>query len=221
MRANYIHPQRPITIDDTSDASIGYFGDSFCADSVNQSSLCNILAKKLRCGVITHWGVGGTSVWYMMLRFMDMHRKKTLPRNIIIVYTEHSRIYHPEKILPINHASETSHTELERSCDLYLKNLDFDNLNRFRYTACVQWFDQNILRELTKDHNILQAFGFDAMGIKLTSGHVLDYTFQPLHQKNLEAGMEEDQLINHLTAEQNIMIAEDIYRKFSSVSDKN
>ena len=209
VRQLKIYPQQPVVVDkQNSHRTIGYFGDSFCANSTSQSSWCNVLAEKLNCGTITHWGVGGSSVWHMLLDFHRLSRENKLPEHIVIVYTEQDRIYHPNRLLPIGKAQEESETELEMAADSYLKHLNFTEKNAFQYQSSVQWFDQNTLANLSS-HKITQAFSFKIPNFSLTSGKILDYTLMPLYAKNMDDGIADSELCNHMTSKQNLELAEE------------
>ena len=208
MRQLKIYPQQPVIVDkQNADRTIGYFGDSFCSNSTSQSSWCNILAEKLNCGTITHWGVGGSSVWHMLLEFHKLAQEKKLPEHIVIFYTEQDRIYHPEVLLPIGKAHEESQTDIEIASDSYLKHLDFAEKNAFQYKSSIQWFDQNTLAELTS-HKIVQAFSFNIPNFSLTNGKILDYPLMPLYRKNIDNGVTDSELCNHMTPKQNLDLAE-------------
>ena len=208
VREYSIYPQRPIVVDQERTKTIGYFGDSFCANSISDKSWCNILAKKLGCGTITHWGVGGTSLWTMLLTFQKLLDQNKLPFYIVIFYTHPDRIYHPNKLLPLWATEEKSETELEKATDLYIKHLDFKEKNAFQYMSAIQWFDQNILSKLESKHKIVQAFSFENPGFDLASGKILAEPMMPTYLKNKENGCKDEDLYNHLTPEQNIKMAD-------------
>ena len=211
MKEHKIYPQRPVTVDQkNSGKTIGFFGDSFCANSISEYSWCNLLAKKLNCGTVTHWGVGGTSVWFMLLKFHKLLKENKLPDYIVIFYTHPDRVYHPDKLLPLWALHEQSETELEKATDLYVKHLDFSDKNAFQYNSSIQWFDQNTLKNLDPKHKIIQAFSFEKPDFELTHGKILDYPIMPIYLKNKEEGYKDQDLYNHLTPEQN----EDLANKF-------
>jgi len=212
VRQQYIHPQRRVVIDQHKTGTIGYFGDSFCADSINQGSYCNLLAKRLAVGTITHWGVGGTSIWYMFDRFMELHNENQLPDNIVIVYTDPDRLYHPDVLLPAWALDEESENDLEKACDLYMKHLDFPNMNFFKYKAGIEWFDQNIISKIVNRHNVVQLFAFQTYGVEIKNSPVLDYTLMPMYSENMANKVASEDLFNHLTKEQNLRVAEDLER---------
>ena len=197
--------------------TIGFFGDSFCANSTSKFSWCRRLAEKLDCGTITHWGVGGTSVWYMLLKFNKLLESNQLPKYIVILYTEQDRIYHPDVLLPAGSAAEKSETELELAADMYRKHLDFKHKNELQYRSSVQWFDQNILKELETDHKIIQAFSFEKPAWQLSSGKVMREQFFPKYIENMNKGIADSNLINHMTAEQNEEIAESFNKLFKTL----
>ena len=197
--------------------TIGFFGDSFCANSTSEYSWCRRLADKLDCGTITHWGVGGTSVWYMLLKFHKLLELNKLPKYIVLLYTEQDRIYHPDVLLPAGSAAEKSETELEMAADMYRKHLDFEDKNEFQYRSSVQWFDQNTLKALEKDHKIIQAFSFDKPEWHLSSGKIVNEPFCPSYRENKYKGIPNTNLINHMTPEQNEDIAESFSRLLKTI----
>ena len=208
MRQLKIYPQQPVVVNQqNSHRSIGFVGDSFCSNSTSQSSWCNILADKLNCGTITHWGVGGSSVWHMLLDFHRLAEQEKLPEHIVIFYTEQDRIYHPDLLLPIGKAHEESQTDLEVATDSYLKHLNFTEKNAFQYQTSIQWFDQNTLAKLSA-HKITQAFSFEIPNFSLTSGKILDYPLMPLYRENIDNGIADSELCNHMTPKQNSDLAQ-------------
>ena len=211
MRQQKIHPQWPRIIDkQKQENTIGFFGDSFCANSTSEHSWCIKLANRLDCGKITHWGVGGTSVFYMLLNFQKLVAKKTLPKHIVILYTEPDRIYHPDVLLPVWASDEKSVTELEIASDLYRKHLDFKDLNQFQYQSSVQWFDQNILSKLQNEHKIIQIFSFEKPNFELHSGKIFSQALYPNYFENMRQGIPDKNLFNHMTPDQNENLAESL-----------
>lgn len=214
MRQQKIHPQWPKIIDkQKQEHTIGFFGDSFCADSISEHSWCIKLAEKLDCGTITHWGVGGTSVWYMLLQFHKLLSENKLPKYIVVLYTHHDRIYHPDVLLPAWAAGDKSETQLELATDMYLKYLDFKDKNEFQFNSSVQWFDQNTLKQLQSQHKILQVFSFEKPLFKLNSGKIFSQPLMPIYLENMRQGIQDKDLINHMTPDQNADLAE----KFSNL----
>jgi hypothetical protein len=213
MKESINYPMFPIVINKQLNKSIGYFGDSFCANSTNEESYCNIVARSLGCGVISHFGVGSSSIWHMFFSFMEMKKQNKLPDNIVIVYTNPDRFYHPEKALPMWALSEKSETPLEHACDMYIKHLHCPELNKFQHKACIEWFDQNVLKPLTSNHNIVQIFAFDKFDIEINSSPLLDYNLMPLYQKCKDDGLKDNVLYNHMSKEQNQKVASDLLDK--------
>ena len=204
MRQHKIYPQWPKIINKhNQENTIGFFGDSFCANSVSEDSWCRKLADNLECGTITHWGVGGTSVWYMLLNFHRLLSENKLPKYIVLLYTDQDRIYHPDVLLPASTAEEKSETELEVATDMYLKHLDFKNKNEFQFKSSVQWFDQNTLKGLQPQHEILQMFSFVKPQWKLYAGKIFDRALYPTYFENMQQGIDDRDLINHMTPNQN------------------
>ena len=48
--------------------TIGFFGDSFCADR-RQGSWCNLFAEKIGCGAPVCYGQEGDSIWSTFIKF--------------------------------------------------------------------------------------------------------------------------------------------------------
>ena len=211
MRQYKIHPQWPKIINKQhKENTIGFFGDSFCANSISKHSWCIRLAEKLDCGTITHWGVGGTSVWYMFLQFHKLLSEKKLPKHIVVLYTDKDRIYHPDVLLPAWAADEKSETSLEVAADMYHKHLDFKEKNEFQFKSSVQWFDQNTLKVLQSKHKILQVFSFEKPNFKLESGKIFTQPLMPLYLENMRRGIKDNDLINHMTVDQNENLSEQL-----------
>ena len=110
-------------------------------------------------------------------------------------------------LLPIGKAHEESETELEMATDSYLKHLNFQEKNAFQYQSSIQWFDQNTLANLTA-HKIIQTFSFNIPNFTLTSGKMLDYPLMPLYRKNIDDGVADAELCNHMNPTQNLELAE-------------
>ena len=153
----------------------------------------------------------------MLLKFNKLLESNQLPKYIVILYTEQDRIYHPDVLLPAGSAAEKSETELELAADMYRKHLDFKHKNELQYRSSVQWFDQNILKELETDHKIIQAFSFEKPAWQLSSGKVMREQFFPKYIENMNKGIADSNLINHMTAEQNEEMAESFNKLFKTL----
>jgi hypothetical protein len=58
-------------------ATIGFFGDSFCAGR-EPESWCVLLAEKLNARIV-HWGEPGRSVWTTFFKFNRLNKANKLP----------------------------------------------------------------------------------------------------------------------------------------------
>ena len=96
---------------------------------------------------------------------------------------------------------------------MYLKYLDFKDKNEFQFHSSVQWFDQNTLKQLQSQHKILQVFSFEKPLFKLNSGKIFSQPLMPIYLENMRQGIQDKDLINHMTPDQNVDLAE----KFSNL----
>ena len=71
----------------TSRNTIGFFGDSFCAESTN-TSWTTLLADKLQADIV-NVGRGGSSIWTAILDFLDTNN---IPDYLIFCWTNPRRL---------------------------------------------------------------------------------------------------------------------------------
>ena len=206
-------------------ASIGYFGDSFCADN-SKHSWCQILARNISHWPV-HWGKEGSSIWHVFLTIEEMILNKTLPDTIFICYTEPYRIYHPELSLTPGSFNET---EVGKAADMYRVYLQNNLKDNVAYRYAVQWFDQHVLKDLESKHKIIQMWSMDPKDImnpqtkiELKTGlcfeqSILDYAYRSV---NAGPGFNfPPEWSNHMTDHNNLTFAKHIYTKVSEYLKK-
>ena len=201
--------------------TIGFFGDSFCADN-HKNSWCNILSEKLGCTII-NFGKPGRSIWTAIFDFLKV-KDQALPSYSVFCWTDPYRLYHKEMMA--SHNCEVTNknkniVEAARQYKLYLADQEKEHLE---YEYILKHFDQNILKVLEKQTKILQTWSikpFELANIEynmsLTAGIFYDislyqfsnYTFLGAeHEKN-------NHLLNHMTDDKNKELAELFFKKLN------
>jgi len=184
--------------------SIGFFGDSFCADT-SPYSWCNLLADKLGCEKPMTYGKKGESIWGTMFRFKNRIKTESIPDISVFCWTEPYRLYHPKLILTANtQPSRYESPKIYEALDDYWKYLHSEEKDELAYSYALQWFDQNELSKTGK--KIIQLWSFrpfetsqkDA-GIKLKTGLFLDHSLYAFSKTSRS----KEKTINHMTVEQN------------------
>jgi len=203
--------------------TIGYFGDSFC-ESPREDSWCVLLAKKLNCD-ITHFGIGGSSIWHTFLEYEKMQSANQLPDYMIFCWTEPYRLYHKE--WPIAKGSvpnPDADPYIYKAADMYYVYLQDYKKEELAYSYALQWFDRHILSPKDGLHSILQTWSMRPYELggrnevfELKTGKFVDESmlqfawgggFKP------EDGFkfaDDGTRCNHFTAEQNKAWAEKMY----------
>ena len=188
--------------------TIGYYGDSFCADS-GVHSWCTLLADRLESTVV-NYGLPGRSIWTAILDFEKI--KSSPPDFSIFCWTDPYRLYHDRLIA--NHLIEVNEqnkevVEAARMYKLYLSNQKKEHIE---YEYVLKYFDKNVLKPLEHKTQIYQCWSFKPFelvnkehNIQLTTGKVDDIS---LYQySNKQSGS-----INHMDEKTNVELANRIYR---------
>ena len=201
--------------------SIGYFGDSFCADN-SKLSWCQILARHISHWPV-HWGQEGSSVWHVFLTIEEMIANGTLPDTIFICYTEPYRIYHKEKSLTPNSGNGD---QLKRAADMYRVYLQNNSKDNLAYRYAIQWFDQHVLKNLESKHKIIQMWSMDPKDImnpqtkiKLHTGLCLENSILDFAYRSVNAGpgfQFPKEWSNHMTEDGNYDFAKHLYQQVNS-----
>jgi hypothetical protein len=144
---------------------IGFFGDSFCSDIQNHHSLENNyqtyidkLSKKYNAE-ITNTGVGGSSVWdLVLLQFQPL----TLPDVCVFVWTDHHRLFHRSyrKINASSIQNKSIDSSLQKPAQEYYKHFYDEEKHKLEYQSLLFYFDKNILSK-HKNTKFIHLWSFD------------------------------------------------------------
>ena len=203
--------------------TIGYFGDSFC-ESQKKDSWCVLLADRLNSKV-THWGIGGASIWHTFMEYEKLLRLDKLPDTLVFCWTEPYRLYHPETPLPKGVVPYPGPDEnLWKAADMYWVYLQNYRKDELAYRYALQWFDQKELPK-AKDKKIIQMWSmkpFELSGepcdLKLQTGMFIDDSMLMFAWggKTPEPGFKFDiDLANHMNVEQNEQWAQKVYDRLT------
>ena len=145
--------------------TIGYFGDSFCAqrqEKIGSWPTYMELIEQALDVTTTHVGVDGSSVVDLVLnQFMPLAHRQQLPDISVFVWTNHSRLFHRTKrgINIRSCADPKGDPILEAAKDYYTHLWDGD-YSLLEYTAIIKHFDRDILRQVQHATQILHLWSF-------------------------------------------------------------
>lgn len=141
---------------------IGFYGDSFCCEESNPHSILkgyttyiSKLKKELNAEVV-HLGVGGSSVWDIVLQQFDVN---DVPDICIFCWTDSSRLYN-KKVRNITYGSikdkkikdltitEMFNRNIMKSAKMYYENLFDSSKHDLEYAALLYYFDQTVLSKI-------------------------------------------------------------------------
>ena len=186
--------------------TINFCGDSFCArDGLDKDRLkyswTSLLANKLNCKIIGG-GRGGAAYEHAIRSFND---KAGIT---IFCWTDSDRIYNKKYI--INGKTANKYKDINsvyKAADYYYNYLHDSSLSKLRYMRELYWFDQTILSKykgtiihMSCFHTVYQFTN----GINIPG---LLYWF-PQSRK----GIDKEEIANHLTIQENIKLANKIYK---------
>tara|TARA_A100001011_G_C14126803_1_gene763682 strand:- start:144 stop:770 length:627 start_codon:yes stop_codon:yes gene_type:complete len=203
--------------------TIGYFGDSFCADK-SKNSWCTILAEKLNCKVV-NTGVVASSIWTAIL---DFNRLKIKPTYSIFCWTDPYRIYNnsffnlEHNIREMGHSDVTVNKKIQDAIETYKIWISDNDKDHVQYEYVLKYFDQKVLKPLQKSTMIYQCWSFKPFelvdqhqDIQLTAGKFDNISlYQIANKKSFldNFNVKKDPVYNHMSAEQNIEFAERVYK---------
>jgi len=134
-----------------TNTTIGFFGDSFCSDISNDHSINNNYSTYLTKvsnhfnATITNTGVGGSSVWDLILIQFKQQLEKGLPDICVFVWTDMQRLF-DRKYRNINfRTSEYTSTPEHDAAKQYFYHLYDDEKHRLEYMSLLYYFDTVIL----------------------------------------------------------------------------
>jgi hypothetical protein len=150
--------------------TIGFFGDSFCADisSVYTETYLQKLARHFS-SEITHVGISGSSVWDTVIKqLLPLIKNNSVPDICVFVWTEHSRLYH-DSIRNINVSTlDDLKDPLKKSVELYYNHLYNDIQSRLAYTSLLYYVDKELCAKLSCKIVHLWGFGFAKTKLTIT-----------------------------------------------------
>ena len=205
--------------------SIGFFGDSFCADR-GPESWCNILSQQLGCGQPVCFGEPGESIWSVFFKFNELISKKRVPDISVFCWTEPYRLYHPKYVLTANtEPMEGVDRKMYEALDQYWIHLHNYDKDEMAYEYALRHYDQNILSKVKSE--IVQMWSFRPFetagkeaGIKLTTGTFIDESMLAFSKSGSKdtswrysgrVNLCGSGQINHMTVEQNQQWADRVY----------
>jgi len=214
-------------------ATIGFFGDSFCAGR-EPESWCVLLAERLKAKVV-HWGEPGRSIWSTFFNFNQFALKNNPPSFIIFCYTEPFRLYHPKIILSANTQPLPGvDPNIYKALDQYWLHLHSYDKDMLAYEYALKWFDHDVISKI-RGRTILQTWSFrpfetmskDA-NIKLNTGIFVDESMFELsvqHDPDLyKKGITVPHapgIYNHMTMEQNKLWADKLYNEIKDYHERH
>ena len=204
-----------------SPRTIGYFGDSFCANTTHNSWTIK-LADALSCD-ITNFGVDGSSIWTPIIEYNKRHKEGTLPDIVIFCWTNPHRMYHPKQPATLSWALENS-SNLSDAIKKYFTYLWFDEKELLNYKYTLEHFDQHVLSAF--DGKILQIFSTSPndnnlpVAVDLKKGFInnfslLNFSGLTLDEHAKSVKLRDETFINHMTAEKNSDLADYFYKKLA------
>lgn len=188
--------------------TIGFFGDSFCADTTDDS-WCNIFADKIGSGDPVCYGGKGESIWNTFFKFNDRIKQDTVPDISVFCWTEPYRLYHPRMILTANVIpSKHEDPNVYKALDDYWKYLHNYDKDEMAYEYSLKHYDQNVLAKV--DKKIIQLWSFrpfetaskDA-NIQLQTGLFVNKSLY----STAKSDRGKDKVINHMSKDMNRMLA--------------
>ena len=181
--------------------TIGFFGDSFCADMKSEDYETYImkLVKRNRL-IVTSLGYRGSSIWdTMLLQFLPLINNSKVPDILVFVWTDETRLFHRQfRDITIGTFRGEKTEDIYRVADEYYKNFLDLELMQFQYASALKYFDSEILSKLLPDKKII---------------HLRSYSMPWLQKYNFKwkHGVEVKQELKLLTDPDNYMAANHIY----------
>jgi hypothetical protein len=131
--------------------TIGFFGDSFCSQACSTHSVRNNYDTYLTKvsnhfeATITNTGVGGSSVWDLILLQFKEQTKQGLPDVCVFVWTSMQRIFDRKYRSITFRSSEYTRSSEHDAARQYFYHLYDDEKQRLEYTSLLHYFDTVIL----------------------------------------------------------------------------
>lgn len=163
--------------------TIGFFGDSFCADSSNSHSVnheyktyIELLADHYDAKIV-NLGHGGTSVWdTLLVQLNPLIDKNQVPDICVFVWTLPGRLF-SRKIRRLNSTDVTvkkriDHIEVWKAAEQFYDHLFDKEKEELEHVAILRYIDQIVLPKLPSTTRIVHlwtagnTFGWDIDSIR-------------------------------------------------------
>lgn len=188
--------------------TIGFYGDSFCANLENNHSKLNnyeTYIKKLSKGSdILSLGVGGSSVWdVVLLQFQESN----IPDVSVFVWTEADRLFHRHhrnlNIMSIDSSDfKKSNPELHSASLGYYRHLYDAEKQRLECISLLHYFDKQILSKY-KDKKFIHMWSFkDSINYRWENGVEIRPALIELSVLNSDDVPRHDTRPNHISGEE-------------------
>ena len=188
--------------------SIGFYGDSFCANLENDHSIENgyetYIKKLSKNATVVNLGVGGSSVWDSILLQFD---EKNIPDVCVFVWTEPDRLFHRKNrslnLMSIDSKDfKKSNPELFRASTSYFQHLYDSEKQKLECISLLHYFDQKILSKY-KDKKFIHLWSFrDSVNYRWDTGVEIRPALIELSVDNLDDVPRRDQKANHIDGEE-------------------
>lgn len=200
--------------------TIGFFGDSFCA-STDDNSWTSILAKKLDCD-IKNIGVAGTSIWQAILDFEKCRNSNSIPDVNIFCWTDPQRLYHPTKATNLGTMLHEK-SSLADAVRKYYAYLYFENKEILNYKFILEYFENFILKNI-KDKKIYQIYSINledcntkSLKVDLKYNFINEFSLLQFSEHTIENHInkhwKDEITFNHMSVEKNQKLADYFFQK--------
>ena len=190
--------------------TINYCGDSFCKTGGDVGMNAELawtsrLAKLLNAQIIG-LGKSGTAHEHAIQSFVDVSDYT------VFCWTEPNRLWHPKYAINAANADRyKKELRIYGVADLYYKYLHDEQYAIQRYYRDCYWFDHAVLSKYQSKCIHLSCF---SSIYNWTSG--IDHQIKPLNdERTVPWEHSDDEVANHLTAERNERLADELYTLFT------
>jgi hypothetical protein len=194
--------------------TIGFFGDSFCANISNEHSIThnyNTYLEKVAdhfSATITNTGVGGSSVWDLILIQFQEQLSKELPDVCIFVWTDAHRVFN-RTYRNLNFKSVLrTNSKIHTAAKEYWHNLYDEEKHRLEYVALLHYIDTVILPKYPNTIFVhLWSFGEDPIDGNSETTYAHQWTtgteIRPALETLAYPLVELDDRANHIAGDEN------------------
>lgn len=188
--------------------TIGFFGDSFCAERVNGHSILHRydsymvkLEKHYDCKTV-HTGTGGTGVWDLIIN--QFNSLATKPDVCVFFWSKPGRLFHRDvRKLSIGHARQPKWYNYnpfkkpvyDAARDYYLHLQDREK-EQLEYLSAIEYFDRHTLSKINS--KIVHFWSEDAADYRFINGVEIRPTLHALSMVNSSTALDTDPRCNHL-----------------------